>query len=162
LTLNNAVAIGKGLGSFIQVEDCSGETKTFRSYLRVLFSINVQEPLNPGFLFSRADGEQFKISFKYERLDIYCSSCGRIGHKNQFYLAPPAEIVPGKYDTSLKVTIFSNLLPPPVSQPSSSQTQPPSAQNITLLPGEGSTSKANHHSDNQTFTKSIPAKNITL
>jgi hypothetical protein len=82
LTLKNAVAIGKGLGSFIQAEDCSGEAKTFRSYLRVLVSINVQEPLNPGFLFSRADGEQFKIFFKYERLDIYCSSCGRIGHEN--------------------------------------------------------------------------------
>jgi hypothetical protein len=70
--------------------------------------------------------------------------------------------VPGKYGISLKVTIFSNLLPPLVSQPSSSQAQPPSAQKITLLPGEGSKSKANHHSDNQTFTKSIPAKNISL
>jgi hypothetical protein len=120
LTLKNAVAIGKGMGSLFQVEDCSGELKTFRSYLRILVKLNVHDPLKPGFLYYRDDGEQFQITFKYERLDIYCTLCGRIGHKNQSCLAPPAEIIPGKYQISLKVTIFSNLSSPQISQPSSS------------------------------------------
>jgi hypothetical protein len=82
LTMKNAIAIGKGLGSLIQMEDCSGASKTFRSYLRVLVKINVFEPLKPSFLFSRVEGDPIWISFKYERLDIYCTICGRIGHKN--------------------------------------------------------------------------------
>jgi hypothetical protein len=158
LTLKNVVAIGKGMGSLIQVEDCSGESKTFRSYLRILVKLNVQEPLKPGFLFCRADGEQFQISFKYERLDIYCSSCGRIGHKNQSCLAPPAELVPGKYAISLKVTIFSNLLPP---QPSSSLSQPPSSQKITLIPGEGSIANKYLPSDKQTSSTINPVKKLS-
>jgi hypothetical protein len=31
LTMKNAIAIGKGMGSLIQVEDCSGASKTFKS-----------------------------------------------------------------------------------------------------------------------------------
>jgi hypothetical protein len=76
------------MGSLIQVDDCSGEHKTFRSYLRILVKLNVHDPLKLGFLFCRDDGEQFQITFKYERLDIYCTYCGRIGHKNQSCLAP--------------------------------------------------------------------------
>jgi hypothetical protein len=153
LTLKNAAAIGKGMGSLIQVEDCSGESVTFRSYLRILVKLNVLEPLKPGFLFCRDDGEQFQISFMYERLDIYCTSCGRIGHKNQTCLAPPAERIPGKYAISLKVTIFSNLLPP---QPSSTMSQPPPSQNTTMTPGEGSTAKKYLPPDNQTSTTINP------
>ena len=78
LTLKNVVAIGKGIGSLIQVEDYGGANKTFRSFLRILIKINVHDPLKLGFLFYRANGEQFQISFKYERLDINCTSCGRI------------------------------------------------------------------------------------
>jgi hypothetical protein len=82
LTLKNAIAIGKGLGSLLHVKDCSGASKTFRSYLRILVNINVLEPLKPSFMLNRVDGESIWISFRYERLDIYCTKCGRIGHKN--------------------------------------------------------------------------------
>jgi hypothetical protein len=41
LTLKNVVAIGKGMGSLVQVEDCSGVSKTFKSYLKILVKINV-------------------------------------------------------------------------------------------------------------------------
>jgi hypothetical protein len=88
LTLQNAVAIGKGLGTLMQVEDCSGAQKPFKSFLRILVKIDVLEPLKPGFYLSREEGEPLWISFKYERLDIYCSSCGRIGHKDQHCDAP--------------------------------------------------------------------------
>jgi hypothetical protein len=162
LTLKNAAAIGKGMGSLIQVDDCSGEHKTFRSYLRILVKLNVHNPLKPGFLFCRDDGEQFKITFKYERLDIYCTSCGRIGHKNQSCLAPPTEIVPNKYDISLKVTIFSNLPHPQMSQPSSSQSQPQTPQNTTLIIGEGSKTKDFLNHDLQPPTTIKPAKNLSL
>ena len=106
------------MGSLIQVEDCSGASKTFKSYLRILVKINVLEPLKSGFMFYCVEGDPIWNScvpiwnsFKYERLDIYCTTCGRIGHKNQNYLAPTTETFPIKYSISLKVNIFSNMLP---------------------------------------------------
>jgi hypothetical protein len=137
LTLKNAISIGKALGPLLQVEDCSGATKTFRSYLRVLVNINVQEPLIPGFMFNREDGEPIWVSFRYERLDIYCNKCGRIGHNNQHCLAPPQEIIPGKYSTSLKVNIFSNQPSPPMPQPPSTMSQPSQFHLSTFQPATG-------------------------
>jgi hypothetical protein len=140
LTLRNAAAIGKGMGNLMKVEDSNGAQQTFRSYLRILVKIDVSAPLKPGFFFNREEGEPIWISFIYERLDIYCSSCGRIGHNDQHCQASPAEIIPGKYATSLKVT-FSSTLP---SQPSggwgysagaSTQPQPTPTQNTILAPG---------------------------
>ena len=89
LTLKNAAAIGIGLGILMQVEDCSGAQKTLKNFLRILVKIDVFEPLKLGFYLSHEEGEPLWISIKYERLDIYCSSCGRIGHKNQHCNAPP-------------------------------------------------------------------------
>jgi hypothetical protein len=109
MTLKNAIAIGKGLGQFLKVEDNSGETVAFRSYLKVLVSIDVNKPLNPGFYFNRGDGTQCWVSLKYERLDVYCTDCGRIGHHQSSCLARPVEKFPNRYLTSLKVNIFSNL-----------------------------------------------------
>jgi hypothetical protein len=137
ITLQNVVAIGKDLGTLMQVEDCSGAKKTFRSYLKILVKIDVLEPLKPGYYLSSEEREPHWISFKYKRLDIYCTTCGRIGHEEQHYNAPPAEVTPGKYSISLKVTIFSNLPPHPTggkgsSEGTSSQSQPPSSQTTTL------------------------------
>jgi hypothetical protein len=93
----------------------------------------VSNPLKPGFSFKRDEGEPFWIFLKYERLDVYCTSCGRISHKLIHYLAPPRETFPQRYCVSLHVNIFSNLHPnsplPKInhaisqSQPSSSQTR---------------------------------------
>ena len=135
------MAIGKGLGSLMQVEDCSGVQKTFRSHLRILVKIDVLEPLKPGFYLSCQEGEPHWISFKYERLDIYCTTCGRIGHKEQHCYATPAEVTLGKYSISLKVNIFSNLPPHHFgvwgsSEGASYQSPPPSSQKTTLTLGD--------------------------
>lgn len=57
MSLRNAIAIGKGLGNFIKVEDASETRLTFRSYLRILVEIDVHEPLKLGFSFRRERGE---------------------------------------------------------------------------------------------------------
>jgi hypothetical protein len=89
MTLRNAIAIGKGLGNFLKVDDAVAQPiPKFRSYLRVLAEIDVHAPLKPGFLFHRDNGDQAWISLKYERLDIYCTSCGCIGHKKDNCRAP--------------------------------------------------------------------------
>jgi hypothetical protein len=133
MTTRNAIAIGKGLGDFLKVDDAAGQPiPKFRSYLRVLAGIDVHAPLKPGFQFRRDNGDQVWISLKYERLDIYCTSCGCIGHKKDNCRAPQAACTPGKYAISLLVNIFSNLPPSDAgakrSFKSSSLSQPSSAQ----------------------------------
>jgi hypothetical protein len=133
MTTRNAIAIGKGLGDFLKVDDAADHpTPKFRSYLRVLADIDVHAPLKPGFQFRRDNGDHVWISLKYERLDIYCTSCGCIGHKKDSCRAPQAACTPGKYAISLLVNIFSNLPPTDAgvksSFMSSSLSQPSSAQ----------------------------------
>jgi hypothetical protein len=89
------------------VDDNSGAAATFKSYLRLLVSIDVSKPLNPGFCFTRSDGDSDWISLKYERLDIYCTNCGRIGHKQPSCLARLEARNPSRYLISLKLNVFS-------------------------------------------------------
>jgi hypothetical protein len=77
LSVRNAIAIGKGLGNLIKVDDARAVGQTFQSYLRMLVEVDVSEPLKPGFLFRRQGGELVWISLLYERPDIYCTDCGR-------------------------------------------------------------------------------------
>jgi hypothetical protein len=119
----------KGLGNLLKVDDLNGAKTTFKSFLRILVEIEVDNPLKPSFPFRIDGGDSLWIFLKYEWLDIYCSSCGRIGHKSANCMATPEKKTPDRYAVSLKVNIFSNLLP---SSPTSStnpsinisQTQP--------------------------------------
>ena len=70
MTIKNAIAIGKGLGPLIVVEDNSGVEVIFRSCLKIMFSIDVLKLLNLGFYLSKEDGSSSWIILKYERLDI--------------------------------------------------------------------------------------------
>jgi hypothetical protein len=133
MTTKIAISIGKGLGKLIKVEDSRSDKLTFRSFLRLLVEINVCNPLKPGFSFRRDGGESLWIFLKYERLDIYCTSCGIIGHKSDHCMAPPEERFPGNFLVSLHVSIFLNL---PHTSPitknhtsiASTSSQPPSSQ----------------------------------
>jgi hypothetical protein len=123
------------MGNLLKVDNATTKARsTFRSYLRVLMEIDMHAPLNPGFLFHRGNSEPTWISLKYERLDIYCTKCGCIGHKKINCRAPQEKCFPRKYDISLQVNIFSNLPPSAASakgsrESSSSLSQPTLAQN---------------------------------
>jgi hypothetical protein len=134
MTIKNALAIGKGMGNLLKVEDFGALRPTSRSYLRLLVEIDVTKPLKPGFPFHREGGESTWIFFffkkkKYERLGEYYTSCGLITHKKQGCRSPTELIFPEKYKISLKVTIFSNLLPEP-------------AEVVALTTGESSRSSS--------------------
>jgi hypothetical protein len=125
----NCYLYWKRIGDLLSVDDTSGAITTFKSYLRIVVEIEANNPLKPGFSFSRDGGESMWIFLKYERLDIYCYSCGRLNHKSANCMVEPKERTHVRYAVSLKLNIFSNLLP---SSPSSntnptintSQTQP--------------------------------------
>jgi hypothetical protein len=115
MSLKNSIAIGKGLGNLVKIDNANGVDSTFRSFLRLLVEIDVSKPLNSGFLFTKMDNSTTWISLKYERLDVYCTDCGLIGHKQNSCLAPQANKIPIRYKISLKVNIFSNLNSSPLS-----------------------------------------------
>jgi hypothetical protein len=106
MTIKNAIAIGKGLGLLIMVENNSGVEVTFQSFLRILVNLDVSKPLNPRFFLSRNEGSSSWISLKYERLDIYCTNCGMICHNQASCLALKEDKFPSKYIISLKVNFF--------------------------------------------------------
>jgi hypothetical protein len=115
MTIKNAIAIGKGLGNLLKVDDFGASSASFQSYLRLLVEIDVSLPLKPGFLHNREEGISSWVFLKYERLDEYCITCGLIGHKKYGCRSPlpPKFHYPDKYKVSLKVNIFSKLLPMP-------------------------------------------------
>ena len=115
MSMKNAIAIGKGLSALIKVDEESGRKKIYRNYLRLLLEIDITQPLKVGFSLRREEDKSLWIYLKYERLDIYCVSCGRIGHKIQSCRAPSMEQLPKRYKISLKVNIFSNLPPKPAN-----------------------------------------------
>jgi hypothetical protein len=84
MTIKNAIAIGKGLGHLVKVDDASDVDTTFRSYLRLLVDVDVSKPLNPSFPFTINDGTATWVCLKYERLDVYCTEYGMLGHKQFF------------------------------------------------------------------------------
>jgi hypothetical protein len=98
------------------VEENRGLENTFRSFMRVLVSVDASKPLNPSFDIIRNDGSPAWISLKYKRLDVYCTDCAKIGHKQPSCLAKPKDKFPTRYLISLKVTIFSNLPTPRIAK----------------------------------------------
>ena len=100
MTIKNAIAIGKGLGQLLKEEENRGSATTFRSFIRVLVSIDDSKPLNPSFDFTRNDGSSTWVSLKYERLDVYCSDCGKLATnspptlRRQRTNSPPAILYP--------------------------------------------------------------------
>lgn len=51
---------------------------------------------------------------KYERLGDYCTLCGLVGHTKYGCRSPQNAIFSDRYKYSLKITVFSNLLPSPL------------------------------------------------
>jgi hypothetical protein len=133
MTIKNAIAIAKGLGRFLKVEDFGASGATFKSYLRLLVEIDVSTPLKPGFLFNREGGDSIEVSLIYERLDEYCISCGLIGHKKYGCRSPPELQCPGKYKNSLKEYNFSNLPPVPFGGKKFPEGEPSQSSSSTSL-----------------------------
>jgi hypothetical protein len=161
MTTKNAVAIGKGIGEVIKVDDIEGASTTFRSYLRVLVEVNVQKPLKPGFYFKRGQEEPSWISFRYERLDFYCTLCGKIGHQYSSCRSPPIEQHPESYKIPLNERFYSNQSIPKSAWSHNAEapqpSQPPSTPVSSQVTG-------NSLPNSSTITPTIlkPLKNLTL
>ena len=49
-------------------------------FMRVRVSISVSKPLRRGYFVSDSEGNRTWLSFKYEKLGMFCYFCGYVGH----------------------------------------------------------------------------------
>ncbi|XP_031090963.1 uncharacterized protein LOC115995955 [Ipomoea triloba] len=71
------------VGSFLSV-DPNNFGSGRRSYYRIRVRINVLTPLKRRMKLNRRDGTSQWVTFKYERLSIFCFCCGLLGHSDKF------------------------------------------------------------------------------
>lgn len=76
-------SIGNYVGKFMK-SDPKNTRGMWRSYLRILVSVDVRCPLKNQMRIKKSGGDWIWIKFKYERLPPFCFYCGRIGHSEKF------------------------------------------------------------------------------
>ncbi|KAK9265652.1 hypothetical protein L1049_027327 [Liquidambar formosana] len=73
--------IGNKFGEYIDMEH-SGKGMCWGQYLRIRVRLNVSKPLKRGSML-KLGGKMMWVSFKYERLPIFCYYCGILGHADK-------------------------------------------------------------------------------
>jgi hypothetical protein len=106
MTVRNAIMIGKAIGSLLEVENSETSGLICRQFLHVKVELNTAKPLPPGFTFPRQGKAPLWISFRYERLGVYCKTCGLLGHKNLNCPAPPQVFTQNQYSIPLQSIPF--------------------------------------------------------
>lgn len=76
----NAVTLGDAIGETVMFEDPLVGGKMGRGFLRVHTLMRLDQPLPTGFWVPREQLDPAWVAIKYERLQVFCYKCGRIGH----------------------------------------------------------------------------------
>ena len=79
MSLEVGKELGNSLGNFIESDRRTGHSDQAK-FMRIRVDLQLDKPLRRGGKVVSADGERFWVSFKYERLPVFCFSCGRLGH----------------------------------------------------------------------------------
>lgn len=80
-------AVGKSLGNYIGrflEYDASNKGAAWKTYMRIRVELDVSQPLKRGKKIRVGNGVSTLVSFKYERLSIFCFICGKLGHTENF------------------------------------------------------------------------------
>jgi hypothetical protein len=102
MTTLNAIHIGKGIGKILELDNDNSTGLICRQFIRFKIEINTSLLLASGFNMVCEREDTRWISFLYERLDDYCTSCGLIGHKSGFCPSLASSVSPEKYKRFLK------------------------------------------------------------
>lgn len=76
-------ALGNFIGEFMEY-DKNNNTGIWRSYMRIRVRVDTRVPLKKEKKVKRPGGDWRVVSFKYERLGVFCFMCGIIGHTEQY------------------------------------------------------------------------------
>ncbi|KAI9111843.1 hypothetical protein K1719_017533 [Acacia pycnantha] len=83
MCLENAISVGGHVGEVLIAEDPHYIGRYFRKFLRVRVMLNLRKPLAHGFWLPKPDGRNVWISMRYEKLQNFFYTCGKIGHDNR-------------------------------------------------------------------------------
>ncbi|XP_057793135.1 uncharacterized protein At4g02000-like [Salvia miltiorrhiza] len=75
--------LGNFIGNFLEY-DSTNASGVWRQYMRIRVGIRISEPLKRFKRIKQKDGSSFVVNFRYERLNIFCFLCGRLGHSESF------------------------------------------------------------------------------
>ncbi|KAJ4846241.1 hypothetical protein Tsubulata_012559 [Turnera subulata] len=76
----NCASIASMVGELVRADFTAPNGVHYSSYMWLEMTVLVDEPLVPGFLNEREDGEEVWVQFKYDKLPDICYRCGRMGH----------------------------------------------------------------------------------
>lgn len=62
-------------------------------FMRIRVALPISKPLRCGGFIADSDGERTWVTFKYERMSIFCHFCGHLGHDLNHYVS---HLVPKK------------------------------------------------------------------
>ncbi|XP_057803674.1 uncharacterized protein At4g02000-like [Salvia miltiorrhiza] len=75
--------LGNFIGKFLEY-DSTNSSGVWRQYMRIRVGIRVDDPLKRFKKLKHKDGSSFTVKFKYERLNVFCFMCGRLGHSESY------------------------------------------------------------------------------
>ncbi|OMO98747.1 hypothetical protein COLO4_13724, partial [Corchorus olitorius] len=110
MTSRNAERIGNRMGEVLEVKEPMGSFGLNRSFLRVRVSINVNDPLIPGFWIPRGGDRNVWAEVKYKKLSDFCFNCGKLGHGNKF--CKSEVISPARFGAFMRAPPARSLLSP--------------------------------------------------
>jgi hypothetical protein len=102
LNLVNAIRIGNFIGTLPVGENGKSPGIICNNHLCIRVSIDISQPLVPGFLLPRQGCSSIWVKFLYERLSDYCTLCGLIGHCKTLCTASPTPGSQVRYGFSLR------------------------------------------------------------
>ncbi|KAK7860560.1 hypothetical protein CFP56_036702 [Quercus suber] len=77
-----ASEIGRRLGEVVEVENRKAKEGQ-NLFMRVKVAIPIAKPLRRGGFIGGSDGQRLWVSYKYERLPLFCHFCGLLGHNTE-------------------------------------------------------------------------------
>ncbi|KAI9112390.1 hypothetical protein K1719_016587 [Acacia pycnantha] len=79
----NAKILGDSVGETVMFENPMVGGRLERSFIRARVLVDLSESLSSGFWVPRVKRDAAWVSVKYERLQYFCFSCGRVGHEGK-------------------------------------------------------------------------------
>ncbi|KAI9098425.1 hypothetical protein K1719_025050 [Acacia pycnantha] len=83
MCLENAIRIGGYVEEVMLVENPHHNGRFVRNFMRVRVVIDLRKSLASGFWLDKPYGDKFWIDIRFEKLQKFCYSCGKIGHDSR-------------------------------------------------------------------------------
>jgi hypothetical protein len=167
MTTVNAIKIGKFIGTVLGVENGELLGIICNHHLRIKVSIDITQPLVPGFLLPRQGRSSIWVKFLYERLADYCSLCGLIGHRKNFCPVPLPLGQPNRYEFSLRGCVYpgsriSSSMPQNLHAPASTMIIATSAPSSIGLISPSADDPSVTLETSRSVASSFPSKLVTV